>query len=139
MGAKLQNIYMEQYLLPLPLPLSLGRLRLSKCGEWKHGIFFNHETYYNNGILFVDLTSISIKSILLKGPLYSMEVFSCTDMMISLKNCGDLVEPQDQEQEGVTECPMSQETDENLTKAEESNGRDFVYLKTSRKTTAFLL
>ncbi|CAB4300741.1 unnamed protein product [Prunus armeniaca] len=70
-----------------------------------------------------------MKNVLLKSPMYTMEVFSCTDSMISLKNYGDLVEPQE-EQEGVTKCPMSQETDENLTKAEESNGRDFVYLRT---------
>ncbi|KAI5345914.1 hypothetical protein L3X38_013791 [Prunus dulcis] len=66
--------------------------------------------------------------------MYTMEVFSCTDNMISLKNYGDLVEPQE-EQEGVTKCPMSQETDENLTRAEESNERDFVYLRTQTAPT----
>ncbi|CAB4270339.1 unnamed protein product [Prunus armeniaca] len=75
-----------------------------------------------------------MKNVLLKGPMYSMEVFSCIDNMISLKNYGDLVEPHE-EQEGVTECPMSQETNENLTKAKEPNGRDFVYLKTQTEPT----
>ncbi|BFG21888.1 hypothetical protein CerSpe_081620 [Prunus speciosa] len=72
-----------------------------KFGEWEQGIFFHKETYFDRrrylcrSIFFVDLTCMSIKSVLIIDRQKST-VYSCTDNMISLKNYGDLVEVEEQ-------------------------------------------
>lgn len=108
--------------------------RISKCGEWEHIIFFNQEYCGNNRIFFVDLTCISMNSVPRRALKYSTTVYSFTNNMISLKNYGDLVEPE--EQEGITEYPITDKTYENLTKAAKASRRDLVYLKTEMDSLA---
>ncbi|KAL6289494.1 hypothetical protein ACE6H2_007004 [Prunus campanulata] len=103
----------------------------SKCGEWEHGIYLNQESSLNNCIFFVHLGDGSMKCVLLKGQLI---VHSCTGSMISLTNCGDLVEAE--EEQGITEFPMSRETWRNLINAAEVSGRDLCYLKTQTESAS---
>ncbi|ONI21878.1 hypothetical protein PRUPE_2G095800 [Prunus persica] len=109
---------------------------LSKCGEWKHGIFFNDDSDCSTYTFFVDLRHISMKYVLLKG---KMAIHSCTNSLICLKNYGDLVEAEEpkikkNKNKGINEFPMSQRTWRNLIKAAEVSGRDLFYLKTKTKS-----
>ncbi|CAL8119598.1 unnamed protein product [Prunus armeniaca] len=98
------KIHSEPYLFTFWEPT-----RLSKCGEWEHDIFFIQEIPPNNHIIFVDVRHVSIKHIILRG---GTTVHSCTDNRISLNNYGDLVEAE--EEQGITEFPISRETWKNL-------------------------
>ncbi|CAL9008195.1 unnamed protein product [Prunus brigantina] len=86
------KIDMQQH----PLRLGSHEPRHFKFGEWEQGIFFHEENYRGRkSIFFMDLTCMSIKSVLIKDRQDST-VYSCTDSMISLKNYGDLVEVEEQ-------------------------------------------
>ncbi|CAL9005921.1 unnamed protein product [Prunus brigantina] len=112
---------------------SLGPTRLSKCGEWEDGIFFNDESDCSTYTIFVDLRHISMNCVPLEG---KMAIHSCTNSMISLKNFGDLVEAEEskREKKGITEFPMSPRTWRNLINAAKVSKKDFLYLKTYTKS-----
>ncbi|ONI21880.1 hypothetical protein PRUPE_2G096000 [Prunus persica] len=107
------KIHSEPYLFTFWEPT-----RLSKCGEWEHGIFFIQKIPPNNHIIFVDVRHVSIKHILLRG---GITVHSCTDDRISLNNYGDLVEAE--EEQGIIEFPISRETWKNLIDAAEEEDK----------------
>ncbi|XP_020412898.1 putative F-box protein At1g30920 [Prunus persica] len=116
------------------LPIHWEHTSFSKCGEWDHGIYLNQEGSFNNCIFFVHLGDGSMECVLLKGQLI---VHSCTGSMISLNNCGDLVEAE--EEQGITEFPMPRKTWRNLINAAEISGRDLCYLKTQTESASISL
>lgn len=85
MGVKLQN----RYATTISSPSLEADVYLSEANG---SMTFLKQKYHINCIFFVDPKCVSMKCVLLKGPIYSMTVYRCPNNMISLNNYGNLVE-----------------------------------------------
>lgn len=91
------------------------------CRHVVNGFQDTCHDHTSRSLFLLDLTCISMNRAKLEGSKYYKRIFSCTDSLISLNNCGDLVEAKQ-----VTEISTSIE---NLAEAGKARGRNLVYFR----------